>query len=327
MKLSQCRAFVSVADAGTFTGAAKLIGVSQSAVSHAIAALEKELGTELLNREHGRITLTPAGRRVLQSARIMLKHAQEIASVSSRVVSIAKPRLRVGVGRSFGKRALPRLLSDLRVRYPDMALDVRVGPCTDVEDWLRRGLVDVGVGTLAGSGLPAETVLRDTMHVVLPAGHPLNAGTTVHVRQLAGESLLMPGEAPERELCSFLQSHGVTPRIGFRVDDLGTLMTLSANGHGLTVLPGIAIPVKAPRLRALPLIPVMPADQLVSVSKAGEANPFAEEFIELLKSSLHACEWQAPVSRPSAVPLTVMPGGLAAPPRRPPRPAVLAEAE
>lgn len=309
MKLSQCRAFVSVADAGTFTGAAKLIGVSQSAVSHAIAALEKELGTELLNREHGSITLTPAGRRVLQSARIMLKHAQEIASVTSSMASTADFRLSVGVSRSLGKRILPRLMGELRARRPDMDLDVRVGSCTQVEEWLRRGLVDVGIADLAGSGLATVPLLRDCMHVVLPAGHPLTAAPTMHVRQLAGEPLLMPSGATERRLCSFFQDHDVTPHITFRIDESATLLTLTANGHGVTLLPGIAIPVQAPRLRALPLVPTLPCDQFLGLSKAGRAKPYAEEFVEFVKGFVQHRDWQDPAVGTRELSLVSMPGG------------------
>ncbi|WP_405607558.1 LysR family transcriptional regulator [Streptomyces sp. NBC_01511] len=309
MKLSQCRAFVSVADTGTFTAAAKLIGVSQSAVSHAVAALEKELGIDLLSRDHGSITLTAAGHRVLQSARIMLKQAQEIASVTSSMASTAELRLCIGVSRSLGKGMLPRLLGELRTRRPDMALDVRLGSCTQVEEWLRRGLVDVGIAALARGGLTTVPLLRDRIHVVLPAGHSLTAAPTVHVRQLANGPLLMPSGATERELCSFFQDHDVTPRITFRVDDPATLLTLTANGHGVTLLPGIAIPAKVPRLRALPLVPAVPCDQLIGMSKAGSANPYAAEFAELVKRSVQHHDWQDPAVRTRALSLVTMPGG------------------
>ncbi|MBZ6206678.1 LysR family transcriptional regulator [Streptomyces olivaceus] len=286
MKLSQCKAFVAVADTGSFTAAAQLIGVSQSAVSHAVASLEKGLGTELLKREHGRITLTAAGRRVLYSARIMLKHAQEITTVGSLTRSASRTTLRIGVSRSFGKRVLARLLGEFHARHADVALDVRVGKCAQVEEWLRSGFVELGIGGLADSGFSVLPLVSDRMHVVLPVGHPLGAATSVHVRQLAGERLLMSGGDPEARLEAFFREHGVDPLVSLRVDDPVTLMTMTANGYGVSLLPGIALPAKAPRLCALPLVPALPCDQVLAVGRRATANAFTDEFVALVTSSL-----------------------------------------
>ncbi|MEY9488022.1 DNA-binding transcriptional LysR family regulator [Streptomyces calvus] len=68
MKLSQCAAFVAVAETESFTRAGLRLGISQSAVSHAVAALEKELGVTLMSRERGGVVLTTEGRRALQHA-------------------------------------------------------------------------------------------------------------------------------------------------------------------------------------------------------------------------------------------------------------------
>jgi DNA-binding transcriptional LysR family regulator len=305
MKLSQGRAVVSVADTGSFTAAAKLIGVSQSAVSHAVTALEKELGTQLFERGNGQVALTAAGRLVLQSARKMLHHAQEIEAIGSRVMALVQPRLRVGVGRAFGRRLLPRLLSELGDHRPDLILDVRVAPCAEVQEWAQRGLVDVAIGTLNDRGNETAPVLRDTMQVVVPAGHPLGAATAVHARQLTGETLLVPSESLERRLRSHLQTHGVFPHTGLHVGDTGSLLALTADGHGLTVLPGVAVPAKALRVRVLPLVPTMPCNQFLSISEAGDANRFTEEFVGLLKKFLsrregHVPAWTTAVTRPTA---------------------------
>ena len=313
MKLSQCRAFVSVADTGTFTAAARLLGISQSAVSHAVTALEKEIGAELLNREYGKATPTAAGQHVLQSARGMLKHAEEIASVSFRLASVPEAPLRVGVGLSFSKRELPRLLGDLRTRHPHMPLDVRVAPCAQVTKWLRRGTVDVGITTVADGLAEASPLVRDRVHVVLAAEHPLCAAPVVHVRQLAHEPLLVPGGMHERDLYALLQGYGVTPRITFRLDDPSTLLTLIANGHGLTLLPRIVFPERSSRMRALPLVPAVPCDQFVAVSEAGQDNPYAEELVALLRSSVRHCAEPVPAVRTPVLPHTA----LLPTPRRP----------
>lgn len=299
MNLSQCRAFVAVAEAGSFTAAARRIGVSQSAVSHAVAALEKEIGAELLLREPGGVALTDAGERVLRSARSILVHAQEIATVATRTHGSAVPRLRLGVNRSFARRLLPQLLAELRLRQHEIALDVRMGPCEQIEQWLRQGQVDVGVTTLrpdtpGHDGLSARAVLRDTLRAVLPVGHPLGLGPALHVRQLENQSVLLPGESAQRRFAALLQRHGVTPRAVLNVDDPGTLLALAAHGHGVTLLPGVAVPAELPRLRALPLVPAVPCPQYVVPGDTAEPHPRAELLVRLLKDLAEQRDWPGP---------------------------------
>ncbi|WCN01656.1 LysR family transcriptional regulator substrate-binding protein [Streptomyces sp. M92] len=216
----------------------------------------------------------------------MLKHAQEITTVGSLTRSASRTVLRIGVSRSFGKRELARLLGEFHARHADVALDVRVGKCTQVEEWLRSGFVELGIGGLADRGFTVLPLLSDRMHVVLPVGHPLGTASTVHVRQLAGERLLMAGGDLEARLESFFQEHGVDPMVSLRVDDPVTLMTMTANGYGVSLLPGVALPSKAPRLRVLPLVPTLPCDQVLAMGRRATANAFTDEFVALVKGSL-----------------------------------------
>lgn len=245
---------------------------------------------ELLFREYGKITLTEAGRQVLESARRMLNHAEEITSVISHMKRSPVPRLRVGVSRSFGERILPRLINEMSAYQSNISLDIRLGHCAQVEEWLKSSDVDIGIATLTDDSSSALPLVRDRIHVVCSFNHPLATFPTVHVRQLANEPLLMCGGPTERELRALLEHHGVTPLSGLSVDDVSTLLALAANGRGVTLLPGIAIPRNLPQLRALPLEPVARFDQFFSISEAGIVHPHSEEFVGLLRSSVQQYE-------------------------------------
>ncbi|AZZ48107.1 LysR family transcriptional regulator [Rathayibacter rathayi] len=283
VKLSQCAALISVVDEGTFTSAARIMGVTQSAISRSIAALESELGLVLLDRDCGRAMLTSSGRDVLERARLIVRYAQEIASIGS--VDSTEPRLfRIGVSRSFSRRLLPRLVEEIRPRR-DIRLDIRVGPCAQIEEWLRDSAVDVGIATLTGLGETADLLVSDAIHVVVPARHRLAARPFVTVRDLDGEQLLTVGGTSEDETLEFLRRQGGTSSVELRVDDLSTLLTLVARGRGITLLPGIALPTSATGLKALQLLPAKTHCQRVASSARGREHPEVERVL----TSAFAC--------------------------------------
>ena len=116
--------FVAIADAGTMTGAAQKMYVSQSAVSLAVAQLERSLGTQLLIRQKARgLQLTPAGRRLLPEARAPLAHAEEVLAVGEEEGGGLRGAVTVGCFRTAAPFLLPELLETLAAEQPDVAVD------------------------------------------------------------------------------------------------------------------------------------------------------------------------------------------------------------
>lgn len=123
-KLSALASFVHAVDLGSFSAAASHLGVSQPAVSHQVRALEKNLGTRLLNRTTRRLALTEAGERYYTYARDILETISEADSSVRSLDEQMKGRLAIGTSVGFTEAVLAEFLLDFKRRYPSLLLDL-----------------------------------------------------------------------------------------------------------------------------------------------------------------------------------------------------------
>lgn len=135
------RAFIAVAETGSFTAAAEVIARSQSAVSQKIIRLEEVLGMRVFERTSRALTLTPAGERLLVGARKMMVHFDNF------VREIREPEavnvLRLGISENLVPTQLPKLLSRFSKLYPDIQLELTTGLSNDLLTDYEAGLLDV----------------------------------------------------------------------------------------------------------------------------------------------------------------------------------------
>ena len=184
MNLAQLRALVAVADQGSFTGAAAALGLTQSAVSHTVASLEKELAVPLVLRRRGGTMLTSHGQQVLRHAREAVHRVDRIAQDCTVVAGRHRGRLRVAAFPSAAQ-LLPRLIAELARCQPEVTVVLLEGTDAEVQDWLRDRVIDLGVvaelrtGDQPSSPAPGALLAQDQMVAVLDRGHPLAGQPTV----------------------------------------------------------------------------------------------------------------------------------------------------
>lgn len=181
LTLVQLRALAAVVDEGTFTDAATALGTSQASVSRAVAALESEVGLQLLDRGHGAVRVTVGGRDVLEHARRVLAEVEAITDLGRR----GGRRLRLGYAWSaLGVHTTPVQRRWAR-EQPGCAL--QLVPSNTPTAGLLEGLVDVAVlrRPPGGGRFRAEQVGTEDRFAALAEDHPLAAGRTVTLAALA----------------------------------------------------------------------------------------------------------------------------------------------
>ena len=188
MTFAQLRALICVLDSGGFTRAATRTGTSQSAVSHAIAALESELGATLIARDHGRVRPTELGLRVAELARRILSGADEIKQHATHATSSIVASVQIAATRSAAACLLPAALGLLAEREPGIDVTVLEGGSDEIPHWLDEQLVDVAFLCAAPGfdGFEAERLFEDEHVAVVPAASGLADGSAIAPRQLAG---------------------------------------------------------------------------------------------------------------------------------------------
>ena len=231
MTLSQLRAFVAVARAGSVRGAATDLVVSQPAVSAAISALQQDLGVPLVARDGRGLVLTPAGRVFAGYARQVLGLLDEARVAAAGQLDPESGRVRLAAVTTAGEHVLPAFLADFRARYPEAEVVLEVGNRSRVWELLGFREVDLAIGGRPpGNGRFTTLAIRaNPLVIVAPAGQGRGNEVTgripsreVSVAELAARVWLVrePGSGTRSTAEELFEDLGISP----------STLTLGSNG-------------------------------------------------------------------------------------------------
>lgn len=188
MTLDQLRIFVAVAEREHVTRAARALGLTQSAVSSAIAALEARHDTRLFDRVGRHIELTAAGRLFLDEARAVLARAHAAELMLSELGSLGRGTLNVHASQTIASYWLPAQLVRFREAYPRIEVRLAAGNTETVARAVLEGSADLGFveGAVKIPALASIEVGADRLVLVVGASHPLARRKRVGLAELAG---------------------------------------------------------------------------------------------------------------------------------------------
>lgn len=196
MDIDALRAFLAVAETGSFSRGAERLFLTQPAISKRIGALERGLGTPLFDRIGRRIRLTPAGAALLVHARRIVQELEDarrdIASRSERIIG----PLSFGTSHHIGLHRLPPALKRFTATYPDVQLDLRFMDSEKACAAVEHGDVEFAVVTLPAVAPPAlvtRAVWDDRLEIVCAPTHPLAARAHATSTDLCAYPAILPG--------------------------------------------------------------------------------------------------------------------------------------
>ncbi|GAA1012839.1 LysR family transcriptional regulator [Acrocarpospora pleiomorpha] len=238
--LVQLRYFAAAAELGSMTAAARELVVSQSAVSTAVAQLEKELGVQLLLRHHARgLALTPAGRVFYSELRGFLAHSQELADSATNAGRELVGTLTVGCFDTLAPFWLPHLVARYAEQHPAVSVEALEAQHAALKQSLRSGRCEVALMYAYELDEDFETTRVGSAppYLLLPPGHRLAHRTHVHLAELAEDPVVML-ELPDTSTYfhSLFKEVGVEPRVRHRTAGYETVRSMVAAGHGYAVL-------------------------------------------------------------------------------------------
>ncbi|MFD4029888.1 LysR family transcriptional regulator [Streptomyces sp. NPDC058637] len=240
ISLRQLHYFVACAEAGTMTGAARHLYVSQGAVSVAIAQLETRIGVQLLLRSKAKgLALTEAGRHLLPEARALLARTDELQSGMRDIGQAPAGRLVIGCFTTIAPFLVPGLLEEFQAAHARVTLDFVEGSLTDLQGLLREGRCELAVlyGVDIQPGVDFDTLYETRPHVLLPSGHPLAEQEEIQLADLAGLDMIALDVPPSLSyFTDVLASAGVTPLVRHRTESFEMVRSLVARGVGYSLL-------------------------------------------------------------------------------------------
>jgi LysR family hydrogen peroxide-inducible transcriptional activator len=244
MDLRQLSALVAVAEAGSFSGAARLLHTVQSNVSTHVARLERELGATLVDRSTG--ALTDEGDAVVDRARRIRHELEALRSDVDALLHDVTGTARVGCIGTVGRWLVPQLLTAMRERYPKVSPVIVDATTTSLLPGLLTERLDLAVVNLpvGDPDITTAPLFDEDRIVVAPDHHPLAKLERVSLAELGDYELLLEpqGTAFRDELDRDAAMVGVTLRPQAEVDGLRLVASLTFEGFGAAVLPATAVP-------------------------------------------------------------------------------------
>src|ERR1700761_1746149 len=231
--INQLRAFVAVCDQGSFSGAARKLRRAQSAISHAVKALENAFDVELFERNTRQATLTPAGRSLLPDARAVISRTEEMKTRAVSIAGAGVPQLSIAVDTYYPRRLLVESLRILQTDYPTVAIDLRMTTMQGGERLILEGTCALAVTITDVPELSPGTIERRhlcevQMVTVCAPSHPLAAIAAPIPREEFGRhiQLVVTDNQPDSEKTQ----QGTASERQWLVNDLGAKHDLLRGG-------------------------------------------------------------------------------------------------
>lgn len=240
-------ALKTVAEEGTFAGAAARLGYTQSGLSQQIAALERIVGEVLLDRLPGRRPsgLTRSGQIVMRHGEAMLARLETMQADLAAAGNGTAGTLRVGIYQSVGSQILPSLLPRFIAAWPQVDVQLHESPAdTELLSLLERGELDAAFCMLPLKEGPFAVIelVSDSYVLVLPRDSPLAAKRHHTAREIARLPLIgFRSCRHDHRIEAQLRARGLEPTVAFRSDDNATVQALVGTGMGAALMPRLTV--------------------------------------------------------------------------------------
>jgi DNA-binding transcriptional LysR family regulator len=242
MDIRQLKAFVAIAETGTFTAAAARVHVTQAAISMQIRQLENETGTRLFVRAPRKVILTEAGETLLERAYVILREHDAALEEMAALTGAHRGRLRIGsASAGVTSDPLPRILRELRKKHPGVETSVASGTSEQLVQQVLGGELDAAFVSLPveARGVQTELLSEDSLVAIASPRHKLSKQRVVSAYALAGEKLILGerGGNTRRLIDQFFAQAGVTLKVIMELSRLAAIKRMVESDMGVGIVP------------------------------------------------------------------------------------------
>jgi len=287
---------VTVAELGSVTEASRRLRISQSAISTAVAELETAFGTEIFVRHHARgVSLTTVGRRFVDEARLVLKHAEDFERSMSALGSQIAGEITVGCFGTLATRYMPALLSEFARRMPAVTVRLEEGNQQEIVEGLLSGRMEIAIAYeyAVPPEIAGETLVELPPYLLVSAEHRLARRQKISLKDVAKEPFILLDLPHSREyFMGLFSACGIIPIIAYRSKSYELIRGLVGHGRGYTIhnaLPGTSVTYDGSRVAARPIVEPLPAVRVTSLRLRRQTiRPAVKAFADFLPEAFSA---------------------------------------
>ena len=242
MEIRQLRAFVAIAESGTFTSGAQRVHVTQAAISMQIRQLENEIGAKVFVRAPRHVILTEAGEHLLRRARQILREHDAAVDEIAELAGAERGRLRIGSASAMVLTdQLPVILTELRKQHPRAEIAVTSGTSEALVEQILAGELDIAFVSLPvdARGIQTERLSEDQLVAIASPHHKLAKQKTISAYTLAGERLILGerGGNTRRLIDQFFAQAGVTLKVAMELSRQAAIRRMVEEDMGVGIVP------------------------------------------------------------------------------------------
>ncbi|MCY1276873.1 HTH-type transcriptional regulator GltC [compost metagenome] len=239
--LPDLRLFIHIAESPSLTQGARKAFLSPAAASARIKALEGQLGSRLLYRDSRGVELTPAGERLLQHARLIMRQVDYLKSEFTEYASDAAGHIRIFANTTAVTEFLPEILAGFLAERPGVTVDLQERLSRDIVRGVLDGSTDLGIiaGPVSASGLQVLHFSTDRLLLAVPHGHPLAGAKTLKLRDtLRYPHVSLPeGTTLHAFLLDQVEQMGEQLTLRIQVSSFEAICRMIESGVGIGVIP------------------------------------------------------------------------------------------
>ena len=275
------RYFVTAVEQGSLTRAGELLNCSQSAVSHSIESLEKELGFTILKRSRAGVYLTEEGARLMPAARQFLNSAEQLNQLASSIRGLDMGLVRIGAFTSVAVHWLPPVLKEFQADYPKVDFTLLNGDYHDVEQWLSEGSIDIGfVNMPCELDCECTALMEDRLLAILPLESRFKNYPKFPIVECEKEPFISLLKSSDHDARRALKSADVTPNVRFYTKDDYAIIAMVEQGLGMSIMPELLLKGRHDNIQTMPLIPESKRTIGMAIAAGDKAGPATRRFAD-----------------------------------------------
>lgn len=282
MSIVKYEIFEEIIKTGSFTKASQNLNMTQSAVSHAISSLEKELGTTLFIRESRQIRLTSTGSKTYQYINEILKLNRDLIDMNFSNSSPLPKVLKIGAFSSINNHVLTQVIQNFNKVYPFIKVVVFEGTYDEINDWLMEKFIDIGFTITQNSKLISSPFLKDEL--LIASSKPININNYNSLQYFFNNNnVIMPTAPYSKQIDIFFEKHNIVPNIHSYISDCDTIVKMIKLNIGISVGPKLFLS-SFDNIKLCALPEKHYRNIYISFHDINKTNAYINEFIKMARA-------------------------------------------
>ncbi len=287
MNSSQIRyeIFLKVAELENITMAAEALSYTQSGVSHAIAAMEREAGCTLFHRSKAGVELTENGKKLLPLVQELVNKQHSLDQAMDAMSNRVAGTLRVGSFTSFTAVWMAKLIREFTGRFPEVKIELVNGPYRDIEEGITAGRLDCGfLSSVENDPLDFTPLFDDPMLVIASVEHAIAQKQVLPLKELRRHPLISQFKGSDHDVQQIFRRAKIRPKMKYVLDDDISVMGLVAQNEGIALMPEMMLQTAGFELAAVSLDPPQHRTIGLATLPIKETTLLVRTFVAFCKS-------------------------------------------